>query len=167
MVDPISLSITALSVGAQLFGTYEKSQGAAAQLQTQQQEIGVEQQENALRQQMMNLSSKREQMQVLRNVQRARSLVLSNAASSGAQFGSALGGGFGQIAGAGNTNALKIAQDTEAGNQMFGFQNTMLGLKQQYAAEGGQINFGSGIMDIGKMLGQNNTQLTSLIKNFS
>lgn len=165
-MDPVTLSLTAISVGLSAFGMFEKYSGEKAQEATQEKMIKTEQQQNDLRQRMMNLAASRERMELLRNAQRARSLALAGAARSGAQFGSGLQGGFGQISGATNVQGEKITQDTEAGNLMFGLQNTLSQEKIEYAKEGGTVNLGQGLMDIGQSIGKNSSQLTDLSKFF-
>lgn len=163
-MDPISAMIAAAGLALTISGTLAKSHGAAEQTATQQQEISVEQQQDALRNQIMNLTARREEYQNVRNVQRARSLAMSNAVESGAQFGSGIGGGLGQISGQGGANQLKISQDTQAGNEMFGFTSEMNVLKQQYAQEGGLINTGTGLMGLGAGIMGSQKQLTDLTK---
>lgn len=94
---------------------------------------GVEMDQDKVRQQAMELSARRQQIEVLRNAQRARSLALNNATSQGAQQGSGLQGGYGQIAGATAWNSLGINQSLLAGNQMFGLNAKLSGLKMQMA----------------------------------
>jgi len=163
-MDPISLSFMAISLATTGLGMFDKMKGASAQTAAQEQMIGVERQENSLRNQIMHLTANREQMQNLRNVQRARSLATSNAVSSGAQFGSGLQGGLEQVGGAGNTNALNLSQDVQGGDTMFGLSNEMSAAKIAYAQAGGDINTGTGLMQLGQTIGQYNSQLTGLTK---
>lgn len=69
--------------------------------------------------QAMELDANRSQLEVIRNSQRARSMALFNAQSTGAQRGSGLQGGYGQISGQSNTNALGIQQNLQIGENVF------------------------------------------------
>ena len=145
-------------------GAYEKYEGAQAQTETQKAMVDVEQQQNVLRHQATHMQAQRMQMENLRNAQRARSLALAGAVTSGAQFGSGLSGGFGQISGAANTNALGINQNLQLSDQMFSLDTKLSGLKKQYAEQGGQISLGSGLMELGGTVSKYNPQITSLTK---
>lgn len=161
-MDPVSAMIAAAGLALTIYGTVEKSKGANAQEAVQEQEVRTEFQQDQLRNQIMNLTSQREQYQNLRNVQRARSLATANAATSGAMFGSGLQGGLGQVSGQGGQNQLKISQDTMAGNEMFALNQQLSGEKLRYAQAGGTINFGTGLMAVGSGIMGSQKQLTDL-----
>lgn len=69
--------------------------------------------------QQMELSTRRNQMEVVRNNQRARALATSNAANSGAQFGSGLQGAYGQEQGQAGTNLLGLNQNEAIGTNIY------------------------------------------------
>lgn len=131
-------------------GAAESYEGAQAQTKAQNAITGYEEQENQVRQQQMQLNSQRSQMETLRNQQRARSLALNNATSQGAQFGSGLSGGYGQISGQANTQLLSTNQNTQLGNQMFGLDALISQQKIALSNAGSQIALGQGISSFGK-----------------
>jgi hypothetical protein len=94
------------------------------------------------RKKMMNLNAARERREVIRKATAARAEALATGVSQGAQFGSGLQGGFGQIAGEANTGLLASKQNQILGNQMFDYN------KQQ--AQGNMLtSLGSGMQSLG------------------
>lgn len=71
------------------------------------------------KQQAMELDANRSQLENIRNAQRASSLATTNAAATGALRGSGLQGGYGQISGQSNTNALGVQQNLQIGENVF------------------------------------------------
>lgn len=67
----------------------------------------------------MEIDAKRQQLEILRNQQRARSLGLTNATSSGAQHGSGLQGGYGQTSGQTGVNLLGVQQNLQSGRNTY------------------------------------------------
>lgn len=92
-----------------------------------------EQQIEAQRMKAMQLDARRRQMEVIRNQQRYRAVGLTNATAQGAQFGSGLQGGYGQISGQSGVNLLGIQQNLQIGQDIFGLNQAITGQKQQYA----------------------------------
>src|SRR5882672_3742875 len=117
--NPIAIASGVLGLGMSIFGGVKQSQAAQQMAAAKQQIAGLETQQDTVRRSAMELSAKRQQMEVLRNAQRARSLALNNATSQGAQFGSGLQGGYGQVQGAASWNNLGITQNLDLGEQMF------------------------------------------------
>jgi hypothetical protein len=125
-MDPISMAMGAVSLvgmGMSLFGTSKATAAAQQESAAVQQINQLDIQVNAQRQQQMVLQANRQQLQNVRNVQMARSMALTSATSQGAQFGSGLSGGYGQIAGQGNTQKLATNQNLEIGKNIFGLDN--------------------------------------------
>lgn len=152
-----------LGLGASIAGgviSYDASKQANA---AQMQEIGLEAQQNQQRQQAMNLNARRQQMEILRNTQRARSLALNNATSQGAQLGSGLSGGYGNIAGQSGQNALGITENQQIGNTMFGLQSQISGQQLNYAQAQQQEQLGAGISSLGKSVAGSAGSLSALI----
>lgn len=147
---PIGAIIGAgIGLGISLFGTSQQVAGAKKQSAASQQIVQYEMQQDSVRRQAMEISARRQTMEVFRNTQRARSLALQNATNQGAQFGSGLQGGFGQISGQSGTNLVNINQNLEQGEQMFDLNAKISGQKIAYAAAGGQISQGSGLTALG------------------
>jgi len=162
----ISTAIAVAGLGLAAAGAYNSYQGAKGQAAAQERMTQVEMQQEKVRQQAMELSAKRQQMEVLRNSQRARSVALSNANSQGAQFGSGLAGGYGQISGQTGVNLLGINQNLEFGEQMFNLNNQLSQAKISYAQAGTQSSLGSGLSSLGGTLIGNASTLGNISKGF-
>lgn len=132
--------------------------GASQSHQIQQQIAQEQSQANQVREQAMVLSASRQQTENVRNMQRARSMALSAATNQGAQLGTGLQGGYGQISGSGNWNALGISQAEQSGQQMFDINGKISGLNSQLsdvqsgmATDQGIASLGGAISGLGKM----------------
>jgi hypothetical protein len=85
--------------------------------------INFNNQIQAQHQRAMELDAQRQQIENVRQQQRARASSLTAATAQGARFGSGLQGGYGQISGQGNTNAVNISQNLQIGENVFGLNN--------------------------------------------
>lgn len=149
-ITPIILAATAVAgVGLQVYGTAKSTSAAKAQSQYQQQIAADQQRQEALRQKQMELDARRRQLEQVRNMQKARALALSNANAQGAQFGSGLPGGFGQISGEGNTQLLGVNQSLLLGRENFGLSADISSARYGYAGASGQYATGQGLSSLG------------------
>lgn len=85
-------------------------------------------------QQAMELDARRQQLEVIRNQQRGRSLALTTAVAQGGSGGtrsSGLAGGYGQISGQSGVNLLGIQQNLDIGRNIFGQNNQISANKMQ------------------------------------
>lgn len=148
-----------VGMASSAYGAYGSYEGAKAAGQAQQNITGLQEQQDAQRQNLMELQARRSQMEVLRNNQRARSLALNNSTSQGAQFGSGLQGGYGQQQGQSGTNLLGIDQNLTIGRNQFNLtsqidqQKILLGQANTQEATSKAISgFGSSLSgSIGKI----------------
>jgi hypothetical protein len=163
----ISTAIAVAGIGLSAAGAYSSYQGAKGQAEASKQMAAIEMQQEKVRMQAMELSARRQQMEVVRNQQRARSLALTVANSQGAQFGSGLSGGYGQIAGQTGVNLLGISQNLGFGEQMFALNNQLSQTKMQYADAGSQMALGSGLSSLGGTLLNNMEPLSAFGKQAS
>lgn len=148
----LSAAMSVIGLGMKAFGiggaasaakksqAVAQQQAAVAQLQAQSsgQIAQLEKQQNAQREQQMILTAGRQQMQTIRNTQLARSMALNSSTAQGAQFGSGLQGGYGQISGDSNTSLLGVNQNLEIGKNMFGLDALISDqkiLQAQYAGQ--------------------------------
>lgn len=94
------------------------------------------------REKMMNLDVQRKRREAIRQAVMARSVALSNAVAQGAEKGSALQGGYGQIGGDLRRNTVALGQDQQLGKQVFAANRAY--------AQGGMIaSIGNGISNAG------------------
>lgn len=129
----ISTVIAGVGLGlsaAGTFGSFSASKDANA---AQQAMIAAQQEQERLRKRAMMLDAKRKSMEMLRAQQRARALALTNATAQGANAGSGLQGGYGQIGGQTGFNLSGLESNVLFGKQMFGINETISGLQGQYA----------------------------------
>lgn len=153
--NPIGAAAGIAGLGLSLFGGLEKAKASKEIAAAQQQIAGLEGQQDDVRRASMRLSARRQQIEVLRNQQRARSLALNAATSQGASMGSGLQGGYGQIAGATQWNLEGIQSSLASGEQMFDLNRLIGAQKQRIASAGGDAATASGISSIGGALSSN------------
>lgn len=136
-MDPISLGLGVVGLGLQLWGQSEASSASkqyAAQSSALARGIaGDEQRLNEQKRIAMELSGKRQVMEVFRNNQRLRAQATAAAVNQGAQFGTGLLGGLAQIEGQSQDNALGINQGLITGRNIFGINNDISDKKMQQA----------------------------------
>lgn len=162
----ISGVLGAIGLGAQIFGgissSENASQQAAVQLQMAQKEGQIQEQ----RQNQMVLDSRRQQLEIVRNGQRARAMALNAATNQGAQFGSGLAGGYGQISGQTNTNLLANQQNTQIGNNIYGMNSDISGYKMQLGQLQSQQATNQGYMSLGGALLKAGPTIGNLFQGF-
>ena len=152
----------AVSLGFSAYGAYEQVEASKKENAAQIAQIGLEEQQNTLRQQMMQLTSHRQSLQNLRQAQAARALAVTDATNQGAQFGSGLQSGLGQVSGQEASNALGLSQNLQLGNQMFSLTNQIDQQKIAYAQAQQQSQQAAGISSFGKSLGSSIGPLANL-----
>ena len=108
-----------------------------------------------LREAQMNLESQREKRSIVRQANIARAAALTSAESQGAQAGSGLAGGLGQITAQAGSAATAVNQNQQLGTGMFA-ANRMISSGNTMAS------IGSGLSSLGGSLFQNNDKLGRL-----
>lgn len=148
-MDPISLGMGVVGLGMSIFGSLSSAnisgQEAKVSSDEAQQEIGI----NNAKQQAMEINGRRTQMQNLRNNQVARAQATNAATQQGAQFGSGLSGGLGQIQAQTAFNMQGVNDALQTGRQINAFNNQIDTDKMQMASLGGQQATDQGIASLG------------------
>ncbi len=140
-MDPLTLGIAGIGLGVQAFGFFGARGAQKQAAQAAQNVAALEQQVNGQRRNAMELSAKRQQLEIFRNMQRARAQGTQAAVSQGAQFGTGLQGGLAQVAGSSYWNALGVTQNLEIGRNIFNLndqisaQKALMAKSQSEAAE--------------------------------
>lgn len=171
-MEPISAGVGIVGLGMQLYGGYQASQTAKEINQHEQQIFALEKQINAQRKNAMELSARRQSMEVYRNIQRMRSQGLASAVAQGAQFGSGFYGGQANTQSAGSWNLLGIGQNLEIGRNIFGLSDQITdqraaisSLKGEMAEEQSWSSLGGALMQnagtIGNVAGYAGSQVKS------
>lgn len=164
--NPLGAASAVAGLGLSIFGGMGKADAAAQQAQISRQMAETEQRQDTVRQRAMELSARRQQMEVLRNAQRARALGLQNATTQGAQFGSGLQGGYGQVSGGAGWNIQGINQNLGFGQQMFGLNAQLNQQKMQMTLAGSSAATAQGWSSLGGSLMQASGPLGRLGKQF-
>lgn len=98
-----------------------------------------------LHQQQMHLFNNRQNMENLRNVQKARSQSMAAGVTSGAQFGSGVAGAQSGEANKGGQSGRDLSQNLQVGDRIFGLTYQIDQSKIQQAQLGGQLAHWQGI----------------------
>lgn len=152
-MDPISIGLGVVGLGTSLFGMFGSVNNAHAEAQVSQDEIGLEQQQNDVRQQAMEASGRRNQLQVLRTSQRARSMaVQAGSTQTGSLSGSGVQGGEAETTNEGYYGLKGINDQLTFGRQLFGLDAKISTDKQQMAALKGNDATDQGITSVGNAL---------------
>ena len=126
-MDPISIGLQAVGMGMKLYGAFsgasDSSKYAEEMNRQEQQKFGLEKAVNQQRQQAMELSGRRQQLEIFRNTQRARAMGLNASVNQGAQFGSGMPGGQASAQNQGFFNAAGVNRNLEVGRNIFGLDS--------------------------------------------
>ena len=132
-MDPLSIGLSVVGFGLQAFGGFGASEKASQAAAINKQIAADEQEINKQKEQQMNLEASRMQLQQFRNIQRLRAQATAAAVNQGAQFGSGLQGGLGQIQNQGLENSLGIRQNQQIASNIFGINDSISNKKMQLA----------------------------------
>lgn len=137
-MDPLTAGIAAVGVGLQLFGGFSASAKAKEAYGIQSNITGLEGQVNNQRRTAMELSARRQSMEIFRNAQRARATAINNATNQGASYGNSSGlpGGLAQVSDQSMFNLQGVNQNLEIGRNIFGLDDQIS--KQKLALSGVQ-----------------------------
>lgn len=167
-MDPFTAIGTAMAVGGfvqSLFGDSDAKRLAQQQNKIAKQIAANSMEENNIRKQAATNDYMQATRQNIRAAQVARATALSNATNQGAQYGSGLQGGYGQIAGQASDTQTGVFSDYTAGQSIFDLDNKNAGLQTQYNALGGKIQIaqsqGSGLLSLGTSIVANGEKLTN------
>jgi hypothetical protein len=162
----ISAGIAAIGAVVTGVGAYE-SYSAAKDSAAANSKIAQDQQaQNALSQQAMELNARRQQLETIRNSQKARALALSDATAQGAGQGSGLQGGYGQVQGDADTTLLGIQQQLSLGQQNFSIDADITSQKIALANAQSKASFGQGLTSLGGALISNSGTIGNISQGF-
>lgn len=160
-MDPISLAIGAVGLGMQIFGGMGQAKDASRAAKISQDEARQEQGINDQKQQAMELSARRQQMEISRNAQRQRALATNSAVNQGAQFGSGLQGGLAEVTDQSLFNAVGVDSALETGRNINKYNSNisadkiaMADVQASSAQNAGFASLGGSLMKAGPIIGQ-------------
>lgn len=148
----LGAAIGAIGLATSIFGGNAAAENAKQAAAVQGQIAGLEGKVNDQRQVAMQLSARRQQMEIFRNMQRARAQGLNAAVNQGANMGSGLQGGQAQATAQGLTNSAGVNQNLEIGNNIFGIQRDITKQKQVLSSIQGQMATNQGIASLGSSI---------------
>jgi hypothetical protein len=148
----MGIEVGIAAIGLAIAGAGATTQYMAGQKakSAQEEQMRIQQQQEALRKRQLALDNMRKQREIIRAGLRARSMALATSVAQGAGTGgSGLAGGYGQIAGRTNTNLVGQATNASFGNQMFDLNAQMAGAMRNSAAAGTDAAMGSAMTSLG------------------
>lgn len=162
-MDPFT-AISAISggvgLGMKIFGMDSASKAASAAYGIESNITGLQQQVNNQKQQQMELSARRGQLENFRNAQRLRAQGTNAAVNQGAQFGSGLQGSLAQNTSQSLFNSQGINQNLEIGRNIFGLNNQISSqnlalskVKSDMSTDQGWANLGGSLMQSSGSIG--------------
>jgi hypothetical protein len=163
----ISSIIGAIGLGTQIIGGIMGSSASSEAAGIQKQIAIQERLANEQRHKQMVLNSRRQQLEIVRNSQRARALALNNAVNQGAQFGSGLPGGQGQITSQEGNNLLSNYQNTQIGQNLFGIDSTISDYKMQLGQTQSDMATAQGIQSLGGALLKSAPTIGNITQGFN
>lgn len=164
----VAAGVDLVGLGLSLYGGSKQASDAKMASQISGNVNRLEGQVNDQREQAMQLSARRQQLEIIRNTQRARAMGLQSATTQGAQFGSGFYGGQAQETAMGSFNLQGVNQNLEIGENIFGINREIskqkLALSQvqgQAATDAGISAIGGSVMKAGDPLGRLSGQFYS------
>jgi hypothetical protein len=132
-MNPLSLGIGVIGLGLQAFGAFGAADNAKQAAEISKNIAGFEQGINEQRRTQMQLTARRQQTEIFRNMQRQRAMATAAAVNQGASTGSGLSGGLAQITGQSLFNSQGINQNLEIGQNIFSLNNSISSEKMKMA----------------------------------
>lgn len=148
-MDPLTVGLQAVGVGMQIFGAFGASSDAHRAAELNKGIAGDEQQINEQKRTQMEMSARRQQMEIMRNAQRARAQGTAAAVNQGANLGSGLGGAQSQNAAQGAFNLQGVNNNLAIGENIFNTNNDISSKKMQLADVQASQATDSAIMSLG------------------
>lgn len=163
-MDPFTLGAGIVGLGLQLFGGIGASNDAHRASEINQ---GIAQDEQGINEQkrtQMEMTARRQQLEVMRNAQRARAQGTAAAVNQGANLGSGLQGGLAQITDQAAFNSQGISNNLAIGENIFNYNNDISGKKQQLSSVQADQATDQSIMSLGGALVSNSKTIGNIGK---
>lgn len=160
MFEILGLGLSLFGLGSNIAGNQESAQEAARQAELSKEISSNEIAINRNKKDAFEIQNRRQQIENIRNTQRARALGLNAATNQGAQLGSGLAGGQAQAVAQGGANATNLSQNAIISNWISSYNDNISALNAQMseskgrqAAAQGQASLGSSLMSGGRTFG--------------
>lgn len=145
----LGAGVSAIGLGMSIFGGLDQSRIAKEQAMVSGDIATQEQGINHQKQQAMELAGRRQQLEIIRNNQRARALAENNATNQGAQLGSGLQGGLAQVQDQSLFNLVGVNSALETGRSIAGYNDKISQDKIRMAQLGGDAASAAGFASLG------------------
>lgn len=145
----ISAGLGLVGLGVSLFGGQQQAEDTKRAAELSMQNAKYEGDISDQKHKQMVLSSRRQQLEIIRNTQRARAMGLQAGVSQGAQFGSGVAGGQAEAQNMGFYNLQGVDNNVEIGNNIFDINRKISTNKIGIAQIQGDIAQDQGISAIG------------------
>lgn len=145
----VGAGISAIGLGMSIFGGLDQAAIAKDQANVSMDIATQERGINHQKQQAMELAGRRQQLEIIRNNQRARAMAENNATGQNAQFGSGLQGGLAQVADQSLFNLVGVNSALETGRSIAGFNDKISQDKIRMAQLGGNAASAAGFTSLG------------------
>jgi hypothetical protein len=140
----------ALGIGLEIFGGKKSYDAAKDYNAAQVQQIQLEQQQESVRFQAAAIKKNRDDLENLRNTQKAAALGLAAGVNQGAQFGSGVAGGQAEVQDEGTFNALGLSQNWQFTSQNYNLTAQLNQAKIAQANAGLKMQQGNAFSSAGK-----------------
>lgn len=148
-MDPFTIGVAVAGLGMQFFGGLSASSDAHKATEINQGIARDEQGINEQKRTQMEMTARRQQTEVLRNAQRAKSQATAAATNQDTQFGSGLQGGLAQVTDQSAFNLQGINNNLAIGENIFGFNSDISNKKQQLSSVQADQATDQSIMSLG------------------
>lgn len=132
-MNPLTIGLQAVGLGMQIFGAARASADAHQAADINKGIAGDEQQINEQKRIQMEMSSRRQQLEIMRNAQRARAQGTAAAVNQGASLGSGLQGALAQNTNQQYFNSQGVSNNLAIGENIFNTNNDISKKKMQLA----------------------------------
>lgn len=164
----VSAGLSLLGLGVSLLGGNQQAEDAKRAADLSMQNAQLEGDINEQKHTQMVVSSRRQQLEIIRNTQRARAMGLQASVTQGAQFGSGISGGQAEDQAMGFYNLKGVNNNVEIGENIFALNRKIsankIGISQaqsDMAADAGLAAVGGAISKSADPLGRLSGQLFS------
>ena len=145
-------TIAAIGVGLTAASTVGQFYNSKKQADYQARAMNDQRRADVVRRRAMEFDAMRRRREIIRQGQIARSMALAAAVNQGAEQGTGLMGGYGQIAGRVNTNLQGVQGNLELGREMFDINADMSNNFMMAAKYGTQASMWRGVGQLGGQL---------------
>jgi hypothetical protein len=166
-MDPISIGLGVVGFGLQTFGSFSAASSARESARISRDIAGNEQAINEQKRTAMELSARRQQLEIYRNTQRLRAQAQQAGVNQGAYFGSGMAGGNAQVQNQGYFNLQGVSQNLELGRNIFGLNDRISASKMELAEVQGEAATAAGLASLGGSLVKAGPMIGAMGRGFS